>query len=165
MTITVGGGLESISLVQNDNMNRHRARDDWIKTNQPALYMSMLETAEIVSARYNISRHTQDEYAVQSQDRTHQAQTEGRFDNEIVPLTSIMKSVDREKPVQVTDVEVTLEKDEGNRPGNDARDPLYVEAGVCRWNESRRGSLYYRGQCVSAFGRCLGSGADGCQAS
>ncbi len=116
MTITVGGGLESISLVQNDNMNRHRASDDWIKTNQPALYMSMLETAEIVSARYNISRQAQDEYAVQSQDRTHQAQTEGRFDNEIVPLASIMKSVDRETGT-VTDVEVTLEKDEGNRPG------------------------------------------------
>ena len=116
MTVTVGGGLESISLVQNDNMNRHRASDDWIKSNRPALYMSMLETAEIVSERYNISRQTQDEYAVQSQNRTHQAQMEGRFDDEIVPLTSIMKSVDRETGA-VSDVEVTLEKDEGNRPG------------------------------------------------
>jgi acetyl-CoA C-acetyltransferase len=116
MTVTVGGGLESISLVQNDNMNRHRTSDDWIKSNRPALYMSMLETAEIVSERYNISRQTQDEYAVQSQNRTHQAQVEGRFDDEIVPLTSIMKSVDRETGA-VSDVEVTLEKDEGNRPG------------------------------------------------
>ena len=97
-------------------MNLHRASDDWIKSNRPALYMSMLETAEIVSERYNISRQTQDEYAVQSQNRTHQAQVEGRFDNEIVPLTSIMKSVDRETGA-VSDVEVTLEKDEGNRPG------------------------------------------------
>lgn len=116
MNITVGGGLESISLVQNDKMNTYRAGDDWIKTHKPDLYMSMLETAEIVSDRYDISRETQDEYAVKSQERTHQGQLGGKFDDEIVPLTSVMKSVDRETK-EVTDIEVTLAQDEGNRPG------------------------------------------------
>ena len=116
MDITVGGGLESISLVQNQNMNRFRAADGWITENKPDLYMTMLETAEIVAERYSISREDQDQYAVQSQTRTHEAQMAGRFDDEIVPLPSVMKSTDRESG-EVSDVEVTLDKDEGNRPG------------------------------------------------
>ena len=116
MNITVGGGLESISLVQNDNMNRFCANDNWITENKPDLYMTMLETAEIVAERYKISREDQDEYAVQSQTRTHEAQLAGRFDDEIVPLASVMKSTDRQSGT-VSDVEVTLEQDEGNRPG------------------------------------------------
>ena len=86
MDITVGGGLESISLVQNQNMNRFRAADGWITDNKPDLYMTMLETAEIVAERYSISREDQDQYAVQSQARTHEAQLAGRFDDEIVPV-------------------------------------------------------------------------------
>ncbi len=116
MSITVGGGLESISLVQNNNMNRFCANDNWITENKPDLYMTMLETAEIVAERYQISREGQDEYAVQSQTRTHEAQVAGRFDDEIVPLASVMKSTDRQSG-KVSDVEVTLEQDEGNRPG------------------------------------------------
>ena len=116
MSITVGGGLESISLVQNNNMNRFCANDNWITENKPDLYMTMLETAEIVAERYQISREGQDEYAVQSQTRTHEAQVAGRFDDEIVPLASVMKSTDRQSG-RVSDVEVTLEQDEGNRPG------------------------------------------------
>ncbi|MBL4598687.1 MAG: acetyl-CoA C-acyltransferase [Rhizobiaceae bacterium] len=115
MTITVGGGLESISLCQNDKMNLFRAADPWLKENIPATYMSMLETAEIVAERYGISREAQDEYAYQSQLRTAAAQAAGRLDAEIVPLKTSMKVMDRETK-EVSDVEVTLEKDEGNRP-------------------------------------------------
>jgi len=70
MTVTVGGGLESISLVQNENMNLHRGVDPWLMENIPATYMSMLETAEVVSQRYDVSRDAQDEFALQSQMRT-----------------------------------------------------------------------------------------------
>lgn len=119
MTVTVGGGLESISLVQNDKMNNFRAADEWTLEHQPALYMSMLETAEIVADRYGVSREAQDEYAAQSQDRTHAAQQAGKFDDEIVPLPSVMKFFNKETK-EVSDVEVTLEKDEGNRPGTSA---------------------------------------------
>ena len=116
MTVTVGGGGESISLVQNEHMNRYRAHDPWIKKHVPHLYMSMLETAEVVSRRYGISREAQDEYALQSQQRTAAAQQAGRFDAEIVPLPSVKKVMDKQTGA-ISDVEVTLEKDEGNRPG------------------------------------------------
>ncbi|MCG6859266.1 MAG: acetyl-CoA C-acyltransferase [Salaquimonas sp.] len=115
MTVTVGGGLESISLEQNEHMNMYRAADPWLMDHLPALYMSMLETAEIVADRYGISREAQDEYSLQSQMRTAAAQQAGRFDDEIVPLPSIMKVQDRETK-EISDVAVTLDKDEGNRP-------------------------------------------------
>ena len=115
MTVTVGGGLESISLTQNDKMNLFRAKDPWLAENIPATYMSMLETAEVVSERYGISREVQDEFALLSQQRTAAAQEAGKFDDEIVPLKSVMKVMDKETK-EISDVEVTLEKDEGNRP-------------------------------------------------
>lgn len=115
MTVTVGGGLESISLVQNEHMNLHRGVDPWLMENIPATYMSMLETAEVVAGRYGITRDQQDEFAFQSQMRTAEAQAAGKFDDEIVPLTSSMKVMDKETK-EISDVEYTLEKDEGNRP-------------------------------------------------
>lgn len=115
MTVTVGGGLESISLTQNEKMNLHRGVDPWLMENIPATYMSMLETAEVVSDRYNVSRDAQDEYGFQSQMRTATAQEAGKFDDEIVPMKSTMKVMDKETK-EISDVEVTLEKDEGNRP-------------------------------------------------
>ena len=115
MDVTVGGGLESITLCQNDKMNLSRGRDPWLVENHPALYMSMLETAEIVAERYGISRDAQDEYAFQSQMRTAAAQDAGKFDDEIVPLKTVMKVMDRETK-EISDVEVELAKDEGNRP-------------------------------------------------
>lgn len=115
MVITVGGGLESISLVQNDKTNRHRVKDPWLIEHQPDVYMTMIETAETVARRYGISREAQDEYALQSQQRTAAAQEAARFEDEIVPLKTIMKVQDRETK-EVSDQEVTLEKDEGNRP-------------------------------------------------
>jgi acetyl-CoA C-acetyltransferase len=115
MTITVGGGGESISLVQNDKMNHFRTRDPWLMERQPALYMSMIETAEVVAERYSIGREAQDEYALRSQQRTAAAQAAGRFKDEIVPLTTVMKVVNKETS-EVSDRDVKLEKDEGNRP-------------------------------------------------
>ena len=115
MTVTVGGGLESISLCQNEKMNLYRGMDPWLVEHIPATYMSMLETAEIVSERYQVSRDSQDEYSYQSQMRTAAAQEAGKLDDEIVPLKSTMKVMDRETK-EVSDVEITLEKDEGNRP-------------------------------------------------
>ena len=114
MHITVGGGLESISLVQNDHMNRYRATDPWLVQHHDGLYMSMLETAEIVAERYQVTRERQDEYALQSQQRTAAAQAAGRFDAEIVPLPSVMKVQDKATGA-ISDKHVTLKQDEGNR--------------------------------------------------
>src|SRR3984957_6674861 len=114
MNITVGGGLESISLVQNDHMNRFRATDPWLVAHRDSLYMSMLETAEIVAKRYGVSRGAQAAYALQSQQRTAAAQAAGRFDAEIVPLPSVMKVADKASGA-ISDKEVRLKQDEGNR--------------------------------------------------
>ena len=114
MSITVGGGLESISLVQNDHMNRFRATDPWLVAHRDDVYMSMLETAEIVAERYNISREAQDAYGLQSQQRVAAAQAAGRFDAEIVAMTTSMKVQDKATGA-VSDKEITLKQDEGNR--------------------------------------------------
>lgn len=114
MTVTVGGGVESISLVQNANIRLDRSQDPALAARVPGLYMSMLEPAETVSARYNISREAQDEYALRSQQRTASAQQAGRFDDEIVPYASTMLVTDRATG-EVSSKKVVLTKDEGNR--------------------------------------------------
>ena len=114
MQIAVGGGAESISMNQTKDM--FVVPDPWLLENKPAIYMSMIETAEIVAERYGVSREVQDQYAVQSQERTHAAQEAGKFDDEIVPLPSVMKVMNKETG-ETSDVETVLEKDEGNRPG------------------------------------------------
>ena len=113
--VVVGGGLESISLVQNEHRNGYRAQDPNVIAKSEHAYMSMLETAETVANRYNITREQQDEFALQSQQRTAAAQQAGKFDDEIVPLPTKMIFVDKETKQQSTH-QVTLEKDEGNRP-------------------------------------------------
>ena len=113
--VAVAGGVESISLVQNEKMNRYRSGDPKLIEKTPALYMSMIETAEIVADRYNVSREAQDEYAYQSQQRTAQAQAEGRFDAEIAPITTTMSVTDKQTG-ETSKREVTLDRDEGNRP-------------------------------------------------
>jgi len=113
--IIVAGGLESISLTQNEHANKYRLRGEWLMEHKPAIYMSMLETAEIVSKRYGISREAQDEYALKSQQRTAAAQQAGKFDDEIVPYTATMKVQDKATG-EISDKEVTLKLDEGNRP-------------------------------------------------
>lgn len=115
MRIAVGGGVESVSLVQNDKMNSYKAKDPWIVEHRPDLYYSMLQTAEVVAKRYNVSREAQDEYSYQSQMRTAAAQEAGKFDDEIVPLETV-KLVQNKETKEVTRETVTLTKDEGNRP-------------------------------------------------
>ena len=113
--IMVGGGLESISLVQNEHQNVYRAADPRLMERHPHILMPMIDTAEVVAKRYNISREAQDEYALQSQQRTAASQEAGNFDDEIVPLPSSMGVMDREtKEISFSDV--VLDKDEGNRP-------------------------------------------------
>ena len=115
MTITIGGGLESISLCQGDHMNRFRLADPALVASMPALYMAMIETAEIVAERYGISREAQDEYALQSQQRTAAAQSAGAFEAEIAPLASVMLVTDKATG-EVSKREIRLTSDEGNRP-------------------------------------------------
>ena len=114
-TTAIGGGLESISLVQNDKVNRFRAADPWLVQNMPSIYMSMLETAEIVAERYGVSREAQDEYSYQSQQRTAAAQEAGYFNAEIAPLASVMQ-VQNKETGEITERNVELKLDEGNRP-------------------------------------------------
>ncbi len=115
MSIVVGGGLESISLVQNEHRNAYRATSPAVISKSEHAYMSMLDTAEVVAKRYNVSRDAQDEYAFQSQQRTAAAQQAGKFDDEIVPLPSKMLFMDKETKQQSVH-DVALGKDEGNRP-------------------------------------------------
>lgn len=115
MSVIVAGGCESITLVQNDKMNMHRVVDPKAVANAQNLYMPMLDTAEVVAKRYDISRQAQDEYSLQSQQRTAAAQAAGKFDDEIVPVTASKMLFDKETKT-VSYEEVTLTKDEGNRP-------------------------------------------------
>ena len=113
--IMIAGGLESISLVQNEHVNMHRVIDKNLIAKHEHIYMQMLDTAEVVANRYNVTREQQDAYALQSQQRTAIAQKAGKYDDEIVPLTSSMGVMDRETG-KISFKDVTLEKDEGNRP-------------------------------------------------
>ena len=115
MPMVVGGGLESISLVQNEHRNGYRAIDPNVVARSEHAYMPMLQTAEVVAARYGISRDAQDEYSLRSQQRTAAAQAAGKFDDEIVPMASKMLFMDKETKQQSVH-DVMLEKDEGNRP-------------------------------------------------
>lgn len=121
MQVAVAAGVESISLVQNDHMNRFRAADPYLVDHMPQIYMTMIETAEIVAERYGVSREAQDEYALQSQQRTAQAQTEGRYNAEIAPMSSVMLVTDKATGA-TSSKEVTIRLDEGNRPSTSLAD-------------------------------------------
>jgi acetyl-CoA C-acetyltransferase len=111
--VFVAGGLEAISCVQNE-ANRHMINEVWLKQNKPEIYWTMLQTAEQVAKRYNIARELQDEYGVRSQQRAAKGQAEGKFNDEIVPFTTIMGVADKDSGMLMTR-EVTLTKDEGIR--------------------------------------------------
>jgi acetyl-CoA C-acetyltransferase len=113
--VAVGAGVESISLVQMGGMNLNHFTEDHLMKVKPALWMAMIETAELVAERYHVSRERQDAYALESQRRTAAAQQGGRFKDEIVPLATKMKKVDRASG-QESVVDVTVDRDEGNRP-------------------------------------------------
>src|SRR5918995_3829940 len=112
--IFVAGGVESISLVQNE-MNKHHFQDEWLHRHHPETYWPMLQTAEYVARRYEISREKQDEYGVQSQSRAAKARAEGKFKDEIVPITTKMKVIDKTTNRESLR-EVTASEDEGIRP-------------------------------------------------
>jgi len=113
--VAVAGGLESISLTQNRHKNAYRAQSQAVLEAMPTAYIQMIETAELVAERYGVSRAVQDEYSLQSQQRTAKAQREGRFDDEIVLLPSVKQLFDKEGNAIGTEA-VTLTRDEGNRP-------------------------------------------------
>lgn len=115
MDIAIGAGIDSISVVQNEHMNRYQAVDKSLVAMHEHTYMPMLQTAEVVAERYGITRETMDEYSLQSQQRTAAAQQAGKFDDEIVPITTNMGVMNKETK-EISFHEVTLEKDEGNRP-------------------------------------------------
>ena len=112
--IFVAGGVESISLVQNE-MNKHHFQCEWLHRHAPETYWPMLQTAEYVARRYEIPRDKQDEYGVQSQNRAAKARTDGRFKDEIVPITTKMKVVDKHTGQEAMK-EITASEDEGIRP-------------------------------------------------
>ena len=115
LDIVAAGGVESISCVQNE-MNKHMLNDPWILQHKPDVYMPMLQTAEIVARRYQISRERQDEYGVRSQTLAAAAQAKGIFDAEIIPVTTTMLVTDKETGT-VSEREVTIQADEGIRAG------------------------------------------------
>ena len=114
MDIAVAGGLESITLVQNKHKNGYRAQSKSVLEAMPTAYIQMIETAEIVSRRYGISREAQDAYSLRSQQRTAAAQQAGLYADEIVPLTTSKQLFDKEGNVTGNET-VTLMQDEGNR--------------------------------------------------
>ena len=112
--VMVAGGVESISCVQN-TVNRHMRADPWLVEHKPEIYWSMLQTAEQVASRYGVSKEAQDAYGVRSQLRAAAAQAAGKFDDEIVPMTTVMGVVDKASG-RITRREVTISADEGIRP-------------------------------------------------
>ncbi len=137
--VMLAGGLESISMVQN-HLNTKNFVDSWLIENAPGIYFPMLKTAEIVAQRYNVSRESQDEYALSSQQRTAAGQEARKFDDEIVPITTIM-DVKNKETGEVTEKEVTLSQDEGNRPGTNleglAALPSVTEGSISAGNASQ----------------------------
>lgn len=115
LSVAIGGGVESISLVQNEHRNTYRAEDRWLSQNKSTLYMPMVETAEVVAERYGISRERQDEFALTSQQRCAAAQEAGVFDAEIAPFSGTRLLSDKSADT-VHSAEFSLRLDEGNRP-------------------------------------------------
>ena len=143
----VAGGVESISCVQNE-MNQHMRRDGWLDEHKPAIYGTMLQTAETVASRYGISRERQDEYGVQSQQRAAAALAAGRFADEIVPMTVTMGVADK-KTVAHRDARGDDRGRRGDSHRHDARRRGEVAACATGRNSNRR-------QCEPVLRRCVG---------
>lgn len=114
--IMVAGGLDSISLVQNEHMNNYKVPDETVYRLKPETYMPMIDTAEVVAKRYKVSREAQDEYALKSEQRTAAGQEKGHFDDEIIPVTTKKAIYEKGTNKLLGHEEVTLSQDEGNRP-------------------------------------------------
>jgi acetyl-CoA C-acetyltransferase len=118
--VMVAGGLDSISLVQNEHTNRFRAGDEWLLAHKPDVYLPMIDTAEVVAKRYGISRERQDEYGLQSQLRNAAAMAAGRFAQELAPITTTKILFDKKTKQVAGEAEVTVSQDEGGRPDTTA---------------------------------------------
>ena len=118
--VVVAAGVESISMLPTNHQEPDKLEEQTVRKAKPEIYMVMLDTAETVADRYNISREAQDEYALTSQERTAEAQRDGKFDDEIVPLESVMKVKDKSSG-ELSDNKVLLEKDECNRADTDMK--------------------------------------------
>lgn len=119
-SVAIGGGVESLSLVsRSGHMNLHRYTEDQLMASQPAIWMSMIETAEIVADRYGVTREAQDEYSAESQRRTAEFQQSGKMAEEIAPLKTTMILTNKETG-ETSEQEVTVDRDECNRPGTTA---------------------------------------------
>ncbi len=149
--IAVGGGGESISLVQNDHANKFHTQDPALLKIKGEVYMPMIDTAEVVAKRYGISRERQDEYSLESQRRVAAAQQGGKFNDELAPITTMMGIADKATGA-ISFKEVTLSKDEGPRPDDFCRGTRGAEAGA------RRRFFHHRRQCQPVVGwrQCLG---------
>ncbi|RUY03830.1 acetyl-CoA C-acyltransferase, partial [Mesorhizobium sp. M2A.F.Ca.ET.040.01.1.1] len=112
--VVLCGGVESVSLAQNEHMNHHRERDPAVEASYPLYYLSMIETAERVAEKYGVTRERQDRFALQSQERAHDAQRRGRFDTEIVPIVVSQSVKDRETGA-TTETTHSVDRDEGVR--------------------------------------------------
>src|SRR4051812_35102001 len=135
-SVFVAGGVESISLVQQE-MNKHHFQDEWLQRHVPETYWPMLQTAEYVAKKYEISREKQDEFGVQSQQRAAKARAEGKFKDEIAPITTKMKVIDK-TTAQQTRREVPAWEDEGTRPDTTLR-------GVSQINPASEGGVISAG--------------------
>ena len=141
MDVVVAGGLESVSLVQNEHQNTYRMQDPKVLAHATHAYMTMLETAETVARRYGIDREAMDRYGVRSQTRPARAQAEGRYDAEVVPMSAVKMLVDKETGESGYE-EVTLDRDEGNRPGTTYEDlerirPVFEDGVIAAGNASQ----------------------------
>ena len=153
--IAVGAGVESISLVQMGGINLSHFTEEHLLAIKPALWMSMIETAEIVAERYGISRERQDHYALQSQQRTAAAQAAGKFKDEIVPITVKMKKLDKATGAESM-VDALVDHDECNRPdttleGLQALKPVHHGG-----QQVQEGKIRHRRQCLAVFRRRFG---------
>ena len=159
LDIAVAGGLESISLVQNKHKNVYRAQSQSVLDRAHDAYIQMIETAEVVSRRYQISRQAQDDYALRSQQRTAAAQEQGLFDEEIVPLSTIKLLYDKEGNVSGSE-SVTLGKDEGNRVDTSAQSlaklpPVWKGGTWASWGNSNCCSKSTNNRVPKDNHRCL----------
>lgn len=159
MDTVVAGGVESISMVQNKHKNTYRNVSKTVLSKSEHAYMQMIETAEVVAKRYNISRLAQDEYSLQSQQRIAAAQENGLFDNEIVPMPST-KSVFNRETKEITYEDVKLLKDEGNRPSTTLESLQSLQSLEPVWKDGR---VIKQGEFITAGNASqLSDGASAC---
>ncbi len=158
--MAIGSGVESISLVQMGGMNTKHITEEHLMQVKPALWMSMIETAEIVAERYGISRERQDEYALESQRRTAAAQQAGKFADEIVPLTTKMKKVDK----ATKEGEHCRRRGRPRRmqsPRHDAGRAAGAQTRVPGRHAGQGRQIHHGRQCLAVFRRRLGLRGDG----